>query len=475
MNADKPVSLNLNVRGLRQSATLAINERCRTLRQEGRSVYNFGLGQSPFPVPRSVVEALRLAAPRKDYLPVRGLPALREAVAEFHRKRDMVETHPDGVLIGPGSKELMFLLQLAYYGEIMVTTPCWVSYLPQAHILGRTVSTLATSRKQRWKITATQLMSALEHVEDDYRPRLLVLNYPSNPSGQTYSDVELKEIAEVARRFQLVVLSDEIYGQTHHRGEHVSIAGFYPEGTIISSGLSKWCGAGGWRLGTFFFPPTLYWLLDAMAVVASETYTSVCAPIQHAAVKAFEGGAEIERYLWHTRRILATLGERCVGMLSDAGIKVHQPDGGFYLFLDFSDLRTALVARGVHDGPTLCNRLLEETGVAILPGVSFARPQRELTARLAYVDFDGDAALAASENTPLDERLEDKFVEQWCGLVVQGVGRIADWTTGDCGDGGCAGEVVAEAKSSVGDLHKKRASGEGNPMPLYAGQYLPTF
>ena len=104
MNTDRPVSLNLNIRGLGLSATLAINESCRVLRNKGRAVYNLGLGQSPFPVPRSVVEALRLAAPQKDYLPVRGLPALREAVAEFHRKRDLVETHADGVLIGPARK-----------------------------------------------------------------------------------------------------------------------------------------------------------------------------------------------------------------------------------------------------------------------------------------------------------------------------------------------------------------------------------
>jgi aspartate aminotransferase len=118
MNGQKPVSLSLNVRGMGQSATLAINERCRALRVEGRSVYNMGLGQAPFPVPVDVVEALKNAATEKDYLPVKGLPALREAVAEFHRRADHVEAQADGVIIGPGSKELMFLVQLAFYGEI---------------------------------------------------------------------------------------------------------------------------------------------------------------------------------------------------------------------------------------------------------------------------------------------------------------------------------------------------------------------
>ncbi|MEJ2582781.1 MAG: aminotransferase class I/II-fold pyridoxal phosphate-dependent enzyme, partial [Acidobacteriota bacterium] len=169
MNTAKHVSLNLNLRGMGQSATLAINEQSRLLREQGRTVFAMGLGQSPFPVPDSVVEALRLAAAEKDYLPVKGLPALREAVANFHRNREQIEANPDGVIIGPGSKELMFLLQLAFYGEIIVTSPCWVSYLPQARIIGRTVSVIPRSFEQRWKLTAEQLTETLEHEADDFR------------------------------------------------------------------------------------------------------------------------------------------------------------------------------------------------------------------------------------------------------------------------------------------------------------------
>jgi aspartate aminotransferase len=431
MNTAKPVSLNLNLRGMGQSATLAINERSRLLRENGTTIFAMGLGQSPFPVPDSVVEALRLAAPEKDYLPVKGLPALREAVADFHRDREQIDAHADGVIIGPGSKELMFLLQLAFYGQIIVTSPCWVSYLPQARIVGRTVSVIPRSFEQGWKLTAEQLTETLEHEKDDYRPRLLVLNYPGNPTGQTYSAKELEQIAEVARRFEVIILSDEIYGQIHHRGKHVSIARFYPEGTIVSSGLSKWCGAGGWRLGTFCFPPDLEWLLEAMAAVASETYTSVCAPIQHAAVHAFRCGVDIERYLWHARRILAVLASQCTDMLRQAGLGVHVPDGAFYLFVDFTPIGARLAAREIGDGPSLCNRLLAETGVAILPGASFARSPQELTARLAYVNFDGARALAASENIPLDQELPPGFTDHYCEGVLLGVKRLVEWAALD--------------------------------------------
>jgi aspartate aminotransferase len=376
-----------------------------------------------------VVEALRLAATEKDYQPVKGLPALREAIAEFHRAKDQVDTHPDRVLVGPGSKELMFLLQIVYYGEILVPTPCWVSYVPQAQIVGRRVSLLPTSFDDGWKVTPQQLMQSIEIVHDDYRPRLLVLNYPANPTGASYTTDELREIAEVARRFKIIVLSDEIYGQLHHTGGHISIAQFYPEATIISSGLSKWCGAGGWRLGTFSFPPDLDWLVDSMAAVASETYTSVSAPIQHAAVRAFRGGVDIERYLWHARRILASLGKRCAAILSKAGIRVQPPAGAFYLFLDFSPLSGQLTKCGIRGGVGLCDSLVEEAGVAMLPGNAFARSRGELTARLAYVNFDGARALAASESFALDHEIPLDFVEHWCRRTLQGVERIAEWAS----------------------------------------------
>ncbi len=421
----RAVGLNLNVRGLRQSATLAVNARSNALYKEGRRIYKMGLGQSPFPVPTEVVDALTLHASEKDYLPVTGLPALREAVAEFHRKKDRIDAQAEDVLIGPGSKELLFLLQLTFYGELLVPSPSWVSYVPQARILGRPIRLIPTCYADSWRVTPRQLSAICQ--EDADRPRLLVLNYPGNPEGGSYNADELQELAAVARRFGVILLSDEIYGQLHHRGEHVSVARFYPEGTIVSSGLSKWCGAGGWRLGTFTFPPDLAWLMEAMAAVASETYTSVSTPIQFAAVRAFKDGLAIERYLWHVRRILAGLGRRCAESLDRVGARVRPPVGAFYLFPDFSPFGERLAERGIQDSNTLCERLLEETGVAVLPGVAFQRPAEELTARLAYVNFDGAKALSASETIPLDQPLSDDFFNRWCGDVLEATRRVVEW------------------------------------------------
>ena len=420
-----PRSLNLNLRGLPQSATLAINRRSKQLAAQGQEIFAFGLGQSPFPVPDSVVEALRRHAGEKDYLPVEGLTTLREAVAAFHRRNDGLEVSAEGVLIGPGSKELMFLLQLAFYGDLLVPTPCWVSYSPQARIIGRQVKLLTTTYEQRWRLSAARLAALCE--TDPGRPRLLVLNYPGNPDGDTYGDSELRAIAEVAREHGVILLSDEIYGLTHHTGAHRSIARYYPEGTIISSGLSKWCGAGGWRLGTFAFPPELRWLQEAIAAAASETYTSVSAPIQHAAVTAFELGPDIEDYLTHSRRVLRVLGREITRRLKGAGVRMHSPTGAFYLWLDLGPLAQDLRARGVVDSEDLCERLLADTGVAILPGTPFERPADELSARLAYVDFDGARALELSRETPLDQPLPDDFLERAAGKTMRGVDRLCEW------------------------------------------------
>lgn len=424
---NKHTSINLNIRGILQSPTLWINETSKKLQNEGEKIYRLGLGQSPFPVPQHVVESLKNHAHEKDYLNVKGLESLRKAVAHFHRQKDQLNIQPENVLIGPGSKELMFILQLVFYGDIILPTPCWVSYVPQAKIIGRNIRLIHTSFEDNWKLTARQLEEFLVSENDRFKPRLIVLTYPSNPDGATHPTEELEKIAEVARKYELIILSDEIYGQLHYQGKHVSIARFYPEGTIVSSGLSKWCGAGGWRLGTFSFPENFEWLLNPMAAVASETYTSVSAPIQYAAVSAFVGGISIERYLMNVRRILRTLAKKCVEILQHGGLRVHMPSGAFYLFIDFANLTEKLGRRGITNCNDLCNRLLEQTGVAMLPGSAFMRADSELSARIAFVNFDGAKALAISETIPPNEDLPQEFISDYCKPVIEAMELIVSW------------------------------------------------
>ena len=415
------VFLNLNVRGMGPSATLAINERSAALRAAGRDVYRLGLGQSPFPVPEHVRESLARNAYQKDYLAVKGLPALREAVVDWVQRTEGLSYSPDNVLVGPGTKELMFLIQLVYYGDLVIPSPSWVSYAPQARIIGRHIHWLRTSPRNGLGVEP----EALEELcaRDPNRPRLLILNTPSNPTGHCYNAEQLKAIAEVLRKYRVLALSDEIYSGTHYSNEHESLARYYPEGTIISNGLSKWCGAGGWRLGFFVFPEGLSWLANGMAAVASETFTATSAPIQYAAVDALQDLPEMDQYLRHSRAILAALAGYSYRQLSAAGAELQPARGGFYLFPRFESRRDGLSARGVLDGPSFCERLLEETGVAVLPGNNFGRETREMSLRLAVVDFDGASALREAANTTVDEA----FVKQHCSRVTTAIDRMSEW------------------------------------------------
>ncbi len=415
--------LNLNVRGLPVSATLGINEASNRLIDEGKTICKLGLGQSPFPVPEAVVNALREHAAQKDYLPVRGLAALREAVAGYYR-RQQLDFDVDDIIIGPGSKELMFILQLVYYGDLLIPSPSWVSYAPQAQIIGRNVHWLPTRAENRWLLMADDLERFC--AADPDRPRIIILNYPNNPTGCSYSVDQMQQLAEAARRYRIILLSDEIYGELRFDGEHQSIARYYPEGTIVASGLSKWAGAGGWRLGTFAFPRQLNWLREAMAVVASETFTATSAPIQYAAVTAFDGSTDLGPYLRSSRMILSALSGWIVQKFDAAGIKVARPDGGFYMLPDFSGFTEKLARRGITTGSRLAVTLLEETGVAFLSGCSFGRPDSELTARIAFVDFDGAAAMKYVAERDLSA-LAETDLRICCGRVLDGIESLCGW------------------------------------------------
>lgn len=414
--------LNPRVAGRPASPTLAINERSRELQARGDDVIRLGFGQSPFPVPHEVVAELQSWASAKDYEPTRGLPELRSAVAGWHARRG-VEARAEDVLIGPGSKELIFLVQFALECELLLPSPSWVSYSPQAEMLGLGVRWLETRPEDAWRLSPATLEAAADSA--GARPQLLVLNHPSNPTGAALSSDDLAALAAVARRHGMLILSDEIYGELHHTGEHCSLARAYPEGTIVTGGLSKWCGAGGWRVGTALFPEAHADLRDAVASLASETYSAVAAPIQRAAVAAFNGSAKIDAYLDASRAIVAAVGREVWGLLRAAGVRVVEPEGGFYLFPDFTPMQPELTARGISGSAKLCARLLDETGVALLPGTAFGRPADELTARLAYVDFDGEAALHSALEA--ERPLTPEWVEAHAPRVVEGARRIVSW------------------------------------------------
>lgn len=164
-----------------------------------------------------------------------------------------------------------------------------------------------------------------------------------------------------------------------------------------------------------------------MAIIASETYTATSAPIQHAGITAFDGGDDIDEYLKQSRRVLKVIGEYMHRRLSEMGAVVQKPEGAFYLFPDFSAFRDQLTRKDIKTSQAFCQSLLESTGVAILPASDFGFVPDHLAARLAFVDFDGAAALKLAGGDYADQELADDFVEQAGPRLVKAMDKMEAW------------------------------------------------
>ncbi len=398
------------------SSTLQINELSLDLEKKGQKVYKFGLGQSPFPVPESLVKELQKNADKKDYLNVSGLLELREAVASYHTIKNKNLYSAYDVIIGPGSKELIFQTQLIMDGDLLLPCPSWVSYEPQAQILNKKIQWLTCDAQNNWSLESEKLNKICS--ETPNVNKLLILNSPNNPSGTTHDD--LKSLAQVASKHNVIIISDEIYAELDFSGEYKSISHFYPEGTIISNGLSKWCGAGGWRLGTFIFPKELDYIKNILRSIASETFTSVSTPIQYAAIKAFTENHD--QYLIDSRRILSCIAEYIYTQLSEVGLRCQKPQGGFYMLCDFSEVIST--SEKNLSSKLLCAKILKDIGFAMLPGSDFGIDEAKLITRIAFVDFDGKKAMALANG---HSSLTKDFLNEACPNIVEGIDVLKHW------------------------------------------------
>jgi len=396
---------------LKPSATLAINEESDRLKKSGKKVYKFGFGQSPFPVPDSVISALKNNANKNTYLPMQGLEELRLAIADYLNKNNN-NFKSDDILIGPGTKELMFLTQIAFQGEVLLPAPSWVSYQPQALIAKNKVHWIQTTSSSNWFPTAEQLENKIKSVNN--KNLLLFINSPNNPAGTVCKN--LQEIAEVAKKYKLIILSDEIYSQLTFDNQYRSISNFYPEGTIVSTGLSKWCGAGGWRLGFFAIPDQLKVLKNSLKILSSESFTSVSAPIQYAAIEAYK--SDHSTYLNTVRKILSFAANYVYENLKSNAINVIKPEGGFYLFPEFTNAKFS-------SSSEMCKDILNKTGVVLLPGSDFGLHSNKMVARLSYNDFDGSNFL---KNTLGSKNLDKADLEKYAPNIVEGVIKLKKWS-----------------------------------------------
>ena len=405
-----------NFEDIKTSSTLAINELSKKLEKEGREIFKFGLGQSPFPIPSNIVKELQNNAHKKEYLNVSGLFELRKKIAQYHSEKNKYSYIADEVIIGPGSKELIFQAQLILEGDLLLPIPSWVSYEPQAHILNKKIHWIETTAKDNWHLSPKSLDNHCKKIKNVQK--LLILNSPNNPSGTIHPN--LKELAAVAKAHNLIIIADEIYAELNFEGNYESITHYYPNGTIISSGISKWCGAGGWRLGNLVFPKELKNICKVLRSVVSETFTSVSAPIQYVAIKAYS--EDHTQYLYYSRKILKCIANYIYKKLTDVGVLCQKPQGGFYILCDFSSVISK--TNEIVDSKSFCSKILDETGFAMLPGLDFGISKDRLIARLAFVDCDGRHVLnIASKNVSLD----DKFVMEHCPKISRGIESLIDW------------------------------------------------
>ena len=399
------------VKNLKPSSTLRINEISRSLELEGKKIYKFGFGQSPFQVPKDVVNELKNNAYQNKYLSMQGLNELREAISEYENKKKIQKCKADNIIIGPGTKELMFLLQILFDGEVLLPAPSWVSYAPQALISRNKINWILTKSENNWFPTAEEIEKTI--LKNKNKNYLLFLNSPNNPSGQVCKN--LKEISEISKKYNILILSDEIYSELTFDGNYKSISEFYPEKTIISNGLSKWCGAGGWRLGYFVIPETLKKLKDSLKILASETFSSVSAPIQYAAIAAYKNNHK--EYIKNSCTILSVVGNYIYDNLKSNKIIINKPEGGFYLMPEF-------LIEKFSTSEEMCSSILKETGVALLPGSDFGFSKNRMITRLSFTDFDGNKFMEnLSEIKNLDNSLVDKFAPK----IVEGTKRLKAW------------------------------------------------
>jgi aspartate aminotransferase len=387
MQAAAPLQLASAAQNLAPSATLTINEAIARRRAAGHEVIHLGFGEATFPLHPLLQAALVGAAKHTGYAPVLGLPALRRAIADYLARTRGLNCSAEHIVIGPGSKPLLYALLHILEGDLLLPVPSWVSYAPQARLAGRRVITVKTEAHDRHRLTPQALSEALAHArKEGADPRILIVNTPSNPTGGMFDRADAEALASWAREAGITVISDEIYAELAHGWrEHISPARFYPQGCIVTGGLSKAFSAGGWRVGYAALPPGERGAqaVAGLRALASEIWSAAATPMQEAAIVAFTPNADLETYVQRSARIHAHTADRLYKTFLGLGVPCPRPAGAFYLYPDFAPWRSTLAERGVKTGQELAHYLLDKWDIAALPGTAFGEQPEALRLRLA--------------------------------------------------------------------------------------------
>ena len=362
--------LSSNVSALAPSATIAMTTLCKQLRAEGRDILDLSVGEPDFRTPDFAAQAGIAAIVQgfTHYTAVPGMPALREAIASAVSRRSGRPADPAGVVVANGAKQALFNACFVLFGsgdEVLLPAPYWTSY-PELITLARAQpKVLVATPESGFKVDVTQL----EQARTD-RTRGLILNSPSNPTGAIYSLAELEAIMRWAHEHDIWVLADEIYGRICFEEERapsvLDLDERLMEKCVLIDGASKAFAMTGWRVG---FSYSAVDLAASMAALQSHITSNISTPAQYAALAVFRDEPRVEHAVRAMVNVFRRRRGKALEMLAAhlPGAEVVPPAGAFYAFVRvdrFYDERSS-------DSVALCRRLLDETGVALVPGIAF--------------------------------------------------------------------------------------------------------
>ncbi len=361
------------VKSIPQSVTLTINSRAKALREAGQSVFNFSAGEPDFPTPPRICEAAirAIREGRTKYTETRGRADLREAIASRFGMLYGVPFDPDHVVVSCGGKHALYNLFQVLIDpgdEVIVPTPCWLSYPPQIAVAGGQVVPLPSGIDDRFQIDPNRLQTLIGP-----RTKAIVLNSPSNPTGAVYRAKVLRAVADLALRHDFMVVSDDLYAPFVYDGKSfVSILHECPEladRTVLIGGVSKAYAMTGWRLGYALGPKPL---MTAMATLQSQSTSNASSISQAAALEALTGDGGDEE----VAAMVATFEKRRNVMIERLreipGIRCAVPEGAFYAFPEISAyVGTRTPAGSLIQGSLDLAEYLLEAGIALVPGIAF--------------------------------------------------------------------------------------------------------
>jgi aspartate aminotransferase len=364
-------TLAKRVQILKPSPTLSVTALAKQMAAQGIDVISFGAGEPDFATPEYIKAAAHQALEENftHYTPAAGIPELRQAIALKLRNDHNLIYSPDELLVSAGAKAALANVLLAILNkndEVLIPIPYWVSYPALVELCEAIPVYIPTDLQNNFKITAEQLENTLARLR---QPKALILNSPNNPSGAVYTAEELQAIAKVCLAHEILIISDEIYEKLIYDGfTHYSIAQVAPEikaRTVIINGVSKAYAMTGWRLGWAAGPKEI---IKAALIIQEHTLSCVNSITQKAAVKAYledDGSLAKMRNDFRARR------DFLINELNQIP-QVHcpRPAGAFYAFPNIADYLKNN-RRGLKNSIELCEYLLQEYHVALVPGAAF--------------------------------------------------------------------------------------------------------